>query len=96
MRTKDKLIRRFLASPKDFTYDEVLRLFGIFGYHENNKGGTSGSRVEFISNDGESSYIMHKPHPGNIIKGYVMKQLADYIKSNRLIEKFDNEKKKGE
>lgn len=93
MGTKDKLIRRFLASPKDFTYDEVLRLFGIFGYHESNKGGTSGSRVEFISEDGQSSYIMHKPHPGNIIKGYMMKQLHDFVKVNRLIEKFN---KKGE
>ena len=91
MGTKDKLIRRFLASPKDFTYDEVLRLFGILGYHESNKGGTSGSRVEFISKDGQSSYIMHKPHPSNIIKGYVMKQLHDFVKGNRLIEKF-NEK----
>ena len=90
MGTKDKLIRRFLASPKDFTYDEVLRLFGIFGYHESNKGGTSGSRVEFISEDGQSSYIMHKPHPGNIIKGYVMKQLHVFIVSNKLIEKFKN------
>lgn len=93
MGTKDQLIRRFLASPKDFTYDEVLRLFGIFGYHESNKGGTSGSRVEFISEDGQSSYIMHKPHPGNIIKGYMMKQLHDFVKGNRLIEKFN---KKGE
>ena len=94
MGTKEELIQRFLASPKDFTYEEVLRLFSIFGYTESNKGSTSGSRVEFISEDGQNSYIMHKPHPGNIIKGYVMKQLLTFVTNNRLIEKFKANKGK--
>lgn len=98
MGTKEKLIQRFLSSPKDFTYEEVLRLFGIFGYSESNKGATSGSRVEFVSEDGQSSYIMHKPHPGNIIKSYVMKQLHTFVDNNKLVEKFNisNTQKKGE
>lgn len=75
MSTKEKLVERFLTLPKDFTYDEVKRLFGLFGYSEGSKGGTSGSRVEFVSADGKDSYIMHKPHPSNVIKGYVVKQL---------------------
>ena len=97
MGTKEKLIQRFLSSPKDFTYEEVLRLFGIFGYSESNKGATSGSRVEFVSEDGQSSYIMHKPHPGNIIKSYVMKQLHAFVDNNKLVEKFNinNTQKKG-
>ncbi len=93
MGTKEKLIQRFLASPRDFTYDEVRRLFGIFGFSESNKGSTSGSRVEFVSNDGQSSYIMHKPHPGNMIKSYVMKQLHAFVANNKLIEKFYDSKK---
>ncbi|MDD2951775.1 MAG: type II toxin-antitoxin system HicA family toxin [Parabacteroides sp.] len=87
MGTKEKLIERFLSLPKNFTYEEVKRLFGIFGYVENTKGSTSGSRVEFISADGLNSYIMHKPHP-NIIKGYVMKQLLSFIREQNLIEKY--------
>lgn len=90
--SKEKLIERFLAQPKDFTYEEVIRLFGIFGYSEYNKGSTSGSRVEFISENGQDSYIMHKPHPSNIIKGYVMRQLLAYIRDNRLIEKYKQNK----
>lgn len=93
MGTKDKLIERFLTLPKDFTYDEVKRLFGLFGYHEENKGSTSGSRVEFISEDQKCSYIMHKPHPSNIIKSYVMKQLFTYIRDNKLIEKYKQDNK---
>lgn len=89
MGTKEKLVERFLTLPKDFTYDEVKRLFSLFNYCEGSKGSTSGSRVEFISSDGTASYIMHKPHPSNIIKGYVMKQLLTYIRDNKLIEKYE-------
>lgn len=92
MGSKEKLIERFLAQPKDFTYDEVVRLFGIFGYSEGHKGSTSGSRVEFISQNGQDSYFMHKPHPSNIIKGYVMKQLLVYVRDNNLIEKYKQNK----
>lgn len=92
MGTKDKLIERFLTLPKNFTYDEVKRLFGLFGYYEGNKGSTSGSRVEFVSSDGKDSYIMHKPHPSNIIKGYMMKQLFTYIRDNKLIDRYEQNK----
>lgn len=92
MGTKEKLLERFLTLPKDFTYDEVKRLFGLLGYSENNKGSASGSRVEFISLDGKNSYIMHKPHPSNIIKRYVMKQLLIYVRENKLIEKYEQSK----
>ena len=94
MGSKEKLIERFKKLPKDFTYDEVVRLFNVFGYTENNKGSTSGSRVEFISGDGKNSYIMHKPHPSNIIKSYAMKQLLIYVKENKLIEHYEHNKKK--
>jgi hypothetical protein len=38
MSTKEKLIERFRKQPKDFTFDEVVRLFGYFGFEINNKG----------------------------------------------------------
>lgn len=62
MGTKEKLIERFKSQPKDFNWDELVRLFSIFGYKIDNKGKTSGSRVIFAK--GESSYTAHKPHPG--------------------------------
>lgn len=73
MGTKEKLIERFLKQPKDFTFDELSHLFKIFGFETSNKGVTSGSRIEFVNNDKNLSYIAHKPHPSNIIKTYVMK-----------------------
>ena len=47
MSTKEKLIERFKRLPKDFTFDELTRLFGYLGFKLDNKGATSGSRVRF-------------------------------------------------
>ena len=44
----------------------------------------AGSRVIF-KGDGLKPIMLHKPHPGNIIKGYVMKQVYDYLKNEGLI-----------
>ena len=89
MGSKEKLIERFRRLPKDFTYDEVVRLFGIFGYTESTKGSTSGSRVEFIAPDDKDSFMLHKPHPSNVIKSYVMEQILTYAIENKLIEKYE-------
>lgn len=83
MGTKEKLIERFKRLPSDFTWDELVRLFSIFGYEIYNKGKTSGSRVIFAK--GGSCYTAHKPHPGNVVKGYVMKQVFEFLTNNKLI-----------
>lgn len=80
MGTKDKLIERFKAQPKDFTWSEYARLFGILGFELSNKGKTSGSRVIFLK--GEMSYIAHKPHPERFIKNYVMRQTLEFLTKN--------------
>lgn len=78
MGTKDKLIARFKTLPSDFTYDELIRLLGALGYEFNNRGRTSGSRVIF--KDIKGNFIMiHRPHPGNIVKMYAMKQIYDEL-----------------
>ncbi|MBQ0073974.1 MAG: type II toxin-antitoxin system HicA family toxin, partial [Prevotella sp.] len=73
-------------SPKDFTFDEMRSLFALHGFEISNKGATSGSRIEFYNKEKGLSYIMHKPHPGNIIKGYVMKQVNIFLKVNGFIK----------
>ncbi len=92
MGTKEKLINRLLSQPKDFTYEEAKRVFGIFHYTENNKGATSGSRVEFISPEGNISFILHKPHPNNVLKSYVVKGIIEHLRENKLIDKFEQSK----
>ena len=84
MEKKEKLIARFSALPNDFTWEEMRRLLVALGYVPGNKGKTSGSRVIF-KGEGLKPIMLHKPHPGNIIKGYVMKQIYHYLKNEGLI-----------
>ena len=79
MGTKEKLIERFKRLPKDFTWDELVRLMCILGFECSNKGKTSGSRIEFIRKRDKRSVILHKPHPGNIVKGYALKLVYDKL-----------------
>ncbi len=76
MGTKEKLIERFKRQPNDFTFDEMERLLSIFGYEKSNKGKTSGSRIIYRNSDNRP-IMLHKPHPGNIVKGYALKQVLD-------------------
>jgi len=85
MSTKEKLIKRFIKQPTDFTFEELIRLFTILGFEINNKGATSGSRVGLIHLEKKLSYTIHKPHPYRFIKSYVMKQIAQYMTENNLI-----------
>jgi hypothetical protein len=84
MSTKEKLIKRFLRQPKDFTWDELVRLFGFYGFAADNKGKSSGSRAQFIK-DGDA-HTVHKPHPSNIIKGYAMKNVLIFLIERGLID----------
>lgn len=81
MGTKDKLKDRFLRQPSDFTFDELERLLTNLGYVKSNKGKTSGSRIVYKDELGHP-IMLHKPHPGNIIKGYAMKQILDELRRN--------------
>ncbi|MBQ9678036.1 MAG: type II toxin-antitoxin system HicA family toxin [Prevotella sp.] len=86
MNKKDKLVRRFRTQPKDFTFEEVTALFQGYGFTLENKGATSGSRIRFYNETDQKSYIMHKPHPSNIIKGYMMRDILNYLLKNNYIE----------
>ena len=78
MGTKEKLIERFKRKPNDFTFDEMETLLSFFGYVKSNKGKTSGSRIIY-QNENKRPIMLHKPHPGNIIKKYAMKQVLDNL-----------------
>jgi len=83
MSTKDKLIERFKKQPKDFTWEELVRLFGIFGFSVANKGKTSGSRVIF--ENGNDRFLAHKPHPRSIVKAAALRQVLSYLTENDYI-----------
>jgi len=80
MGTIDKLKIRLLSCPKDFTYSEARKLLTQLGFEESNKGKTSGSRVKFFRPADGKMVLLHKPHPGDVMKAAAIRQLASLIK----------------
>ncbi|MGB5360405.1 type II toxin-antitoxin system HicA family toxin [Eudoraea sp.] len=75
----EKLIERFKTVPKNFTWDELVKVLSHYGYQElSKKGKTGGSRRKFV-NKQKDIINLHKPHPGNIIKQYAIKQVLEKI-----------------
>ena len=62
----------------------MQRLLEGYGYEKSNKGRTSGSRIIFKNGD-KRPIMLHKPHPGNIVKGYALKQVYEELKEAGLI-----------
>ena len=85
MGIKEKLRERFQKMPSDFTFDEMQRLLEGYGYEKSNKGRTSGSRLIF-KNGNKRPIMLHKPHPGNIVKEYAMKQVLEDLKEAGFIK----------
>ena len=86
---KEKLIRRLLSKPKDFTFDEVKTLlryldYHRLDYHRSDKGRISGSRVMFTS-EKHAPIMMHKPHPRKELLEYQIRQLIDVLKQEGLL-----------
>ena len=71
---------RLLSMPKDYSYDEARALLGQLGFQEDNKGRTSGSRVEFFREEDKAVILLHKPHPGNEMKLSSVRGLVQALK----------------
>lgn len=84
MTRRDKLLARFRGRPKDFTWDELTRLLESFGYREGATGKTGGSRRRFV-HDTAPAILLHKPHPGTIVKVYVIDQVLRVLAEEGLI-----------
>lgn len=68
---------RLKSEPTDYTFKEAKGLLISLGFEEFNKGKTSGSRVIFIR--GNDKILLHKPHPGNEMKSYAVRQLKEHL-----------------
>jgi len=80
MSQREKLIERLLSIPKDFTWEELIKVLKAFGFEELKGGKTGGSRRRFV--DGNKNVInLHKPHPTNILKEYAIKDVIEILRS---------------
>ena len=81
----EKLIAKFQSNPKDLTWEELTKILAHFGFVElSKKGKTGGSRVKF-ANENKDIINLHKPHPSNIFKPYLIKQIIEKLKTWQII-----------
>lgn len=85
MSKQDKLIKKLLSKPKDFSWDELVRLLKGFDFELENKGKTSGSAVGFRNLKTNEKLFLHKPHPKKILKEYQIKKIVEDLKRRNLI-----------
>ncbi|HJD58695.1 MAG TPA: type II toxin-antitoxin system HicA family toxin [Rickettsia endosymbiont of Ceroptres masudai] len=85
MSSIDKLIKRLKSKPKDFTWDELTRLFGSLHFEEIVRGKTGGSRRKFYNKKTGLIINLHKPHPQPIIKSYLIEQIIKKLEEEELI-----------
>ncbi|MCW7755370.1 type II toxin-antitoxin system HicA family toxin [Desulfobotulus sp. H1] len=76
MGKKEKLLQRLHSRPKDFTWDELVSLLKALGF-EIFQG--RGSRCKFIHKETQTIISLHRPHPGNELKMYVMDQVIEKL-----------------
>jgi hypothetical protein len=85
MSKRDKLVKKLLTRPRDFTYYEAKTLLSQFGYKEEKRGRTSGSRVAFVHIETKHIIRLHKPHPQNYLKMYQIDELIQTLKNQGVI-----------
>lgn len=84
MSRQEKLIKRLLARPKDFSWDELLSLLAALGFEEVATGKTGGSRRRFIHLNGVV-LALHRPHPHNALKRYQVDQVIELLAGEDLL-----------
>jgi predicted RNA binding protein YcfA (HicA-like mRNA interferase family) len=82
MSKQEKLIARFMVASTGFKWTELVTILKGLGYCviEGN-----GSRVKFDNDNPEQLLNLHKPHPGNELKEYSVKQIREKLKEYKLI-----------
>jgi hypothetical protein len=81
---REKLIQRFLAMPRDFTWQELVSMLEGFGYEQSAGGKSGGSRVKFLHEE-RPAIILHKPHSTPVLKRYQLEQIMVVLKEEGLI-----------
>ena len=84
MTRQQKLIARFCSQSADFTWEELVRLLRALGYQEVPAGKTGGSRRRFV-HETAGIISLHKPHPSNVVKRYVMSRVHRQLNEEGLL-----------
>ena len=82
----DKIIQKIQKkpTPKNFSWDELLKLLNHFQFQPITKGKTGGSRRKFINED-KVIISLHEPHPQKELKKYQIDQILEILKNEDLL-----------
>jgi hypothetical protein len=86
MSKTQKLLKRFLSKPRDFTCDELKKLLAGFGYEQVTSGKTAGSRVAFVNPKTKGIIKLHRPHPTPVLRRYQLDQIEEHLRSRGIIQ----------
>lgn len=75
----DKLVERLKTKPKEFTWDEAVKVLKHFGYSAMAPGKTGGSRRKFV-NETKDIISLHEPHPQKVLKSYQLDIIIEHLK----------------
>ncbi len=78
----EKLISRFESVKNDFTWNDLSRLLESLGYTQIQG---AGSRVKFDNGNPDQQINLHKPHPGNKVKIYVIRELRKKLREWKMV-----------
>lgn len=82
MTQAEKLLGRLRDADGQFPWKDMKKVLINLGFEE--KQG-SGSRVKFKNDDLDIVISLHKPHPGNEVKAYAVKQVQETLTQEGLI-----------
>lgn len=82
MTKSGKRLEKFKACAGPFPWKDLVQVLGSLGFDEIQG---SGSRVKFRSPELDLDINLHKPHPGNEVKAYAVRQIQDLLAQEGLI-----------
>lgn len=88
MSKKEKLEKKFFSNPiiKTLEWNELTALLKHHGFEAFSAPGGS-SKVKFFNEEFNLFVSFHKPHPGNLLKEYVIKETRQLINNKKELEK---------
>jgi hypothetical protein len=80
----DKLLTRLVRTPapRDFTWQQLVKVMTHFGYEELEG---SGSRKKFVNLRTKHKVLLHKRHPDSTLIGPQIEDIIDALKSQGYI-----------
>jgi len=86
MAKQEKLIRRFLSKPRDFSLIELKKMLKGFGYREIKTGKTAGSCIAFFHEKRKHIIRLHKPHPTKHLKKYQLDMIEQVLREQEALQ----------